>query len=96
MASSSDGVRCTVHDGEVWVHIDSVQVHIPSRLLRKSQILMDALASVRDSSVTRRFTLAAPTEWLKAWVACFVSEEAYLSDADSKVLVSCLIVCFCP
>jgi hypothetical protein len=92
MKRSSDATRCTVHDGAVWIHVDNVRVHIPSHLLNKSQILIDALSSVDDSSVATFFTLAAATEWLQAWIACYGSEEERLGCADTKDLVNCLLV----
>jgi hypothetical protein len=64
MSNTSDVVRCTVHDGAVWMHVGDVPVLIPSHLLNKSQLLVDALSSIDDSSVANHFTLAAPQEWL--------------------------------
>jgi hypothetical protein len=77
------------------MHLDTERVHIPSHIVNESKILMDALASACDASVTRGFTLAAPTEWLRAWVACYIQEEERLRSADNSDLVNCLIVCFC-
>jgi hypothetical protein len=91
---SEDGVRCTVHDGEVSMHLDHPRVPIPSRILNQSKVLLDTLTSACDSSATKSFTLAAPTEWLQAWVACFVTEEQSLGYADDEVLVKCLMVRF--
>jgi hypothetical protein len=93
MTSSRDGVRCTVKDGELTMHLDNTSVTIPAQLLKKSQILMDAL-SVADPFATRKMTVAAPKEWLQAWVACFCNEEGSLSCKDIKDLVKCLLVCF--
>jgi hypothetical protein len=92
MTSVNDGVKCTVHDGAVWLHLDSVPTHIPSHLVNKSQILMNAISSVDDSSLTKYFTLDAPKEWLQAWVACYGGEESRFWCADVKDLVSCLLV----
>jgi hypothetical protein len=92
MKSPSDVTRCTVHDGAVWIHLDNVRVHIPSHILNKSQILIDALSSVDDSSVAKNLTLAAPEEWLQVWVACYGGEEERLRCAGIKDLVNCLLV----
>jgi hypothetical protein len=80
MTSSSEGVRCTVQDGEVSMHFDDVHMHIPSHLLEESKIVLDMLSSMSDSPFTRDFTLAAPTEWLQAWFACYVRKVEHLSD----------------
>jgi hypothetical protein len=98
MTSSNSGnkVGCTAHKGAVWMHLDNVSVHIPSNLFKRSKVLMDALSSVCESSVTSGFTLDVPTEWLQAWVACCVLEEQQLDCADSEVLLKCLLVMFCP
>jgi hypothetical protein len=92
MQSQSDVTRCTVHDGEVWMHLDNLCILIPSHLLNKSQILIDALSSVNDFSVAKNFTLAAPKEWLQDWMACYGSEEERLKCAGVKDLVNCLLV----
>jgi hypothetical protein len=95
MTSSSEGVRCTVQDGEVSMYLDDVQVHIPSHLLKESKIVVDVLSSMPDSLFTRNFTIAAPKEWLQAWVACYVRKVERLGNADTEVLVNCLKVCLC-
>jgi hypothetical protein len=95
MPSSSDIVKCTVHDGAVWMHLDDGPVHIPSHLLNRSQLLKDALLSSDESSANRDFTLPAPQKWLKAWIACCGSDEEHLSCADVKDLVNCVLVRFC-
>jgi hypothetical protein len=95
MVSSSDGVRCTLHDGSVWLHLAYARTNIPPQLLHKSKTLMDAVSSVSDPSIARGFTLAAPKEWLRAWLACYGSGEQNLAFKDSKVLLHCLMVCFC-
>jgi hypothetical protein len=80
-----------VHDdGAVWMHLD---VRIPSHLLNKSQVFMDAMMSEAAPSVARDFTLAAPKEWLQAWVACYCSDKQHLSCAETSELVHCLMVC---
>jgi hypothetical protein len=94
MTSSSDEVRCTVRDGAVWMHLDDVRVNIPSDLVNKSQVLMDAMSCVDDSSSTGDLTLPAPKEWLQAWLACYGSEQERLRCADMKDLVNCLLVRF--
>jgi hypothetical protein len=91
MLNSGDAVRCTVHDGTMWMHLDNLSVKIPPQLLAKSQFLMDAL-SVADPS--GKATLAAPKEWLQAWVGCYCNEEQILSGKEINDLVNCLLVCF--
>jgi hypothetical protein len=93
MSSSRDAVECTVHGGEMLIHLDNVSVKIPPQLLEKSELLTDAL-SVAEPSVTRKVTLAAPEEWLQAWVACYCNEEEGLSGKDIMDLVHCILVCF--
>jgi hypothetical protein len=93
MFSSKDAVICTVNEGDLWMHLDNTRVKIPAQLLEKSQVLTDAL-SVPCASVTRTVTLAAPKEWLQAWVVCFCNEKGRLSCEDIKDLVNCLLVCF--
>jgi hypothetical protein len=93
MSTSRDAVRCTVRDGEMWIHLDDISVKIPERLLNKSEVLTDAV-SVAEPSVTRKITLAAPKEWLQAWVLCYCDEEESLKSNDIAVLVNCLLVCF--
>jgi hypothetical protein len=92
MACPNDVVRCTVHDGAVWMHVDDVRVNIPSRLVNRSQVLMDAMSCVDDSSVYGDLTLPAPKEWLQAWIACYGREEERLRCADTEGLVNCLLV----
>jgi hypothetical protein len=78
----------------VWMHLDDTHVHIPSPIVIKSEVLMDA--SMCESSATGGFTLKAPTEWLHAWVACFVNEEEQLLRCAAREdLVNCLLVCSC-
>jgi hypothetical protein len=91
MASSRDGVRCTVHDGAMWMHLDDATVKVPQQLLNMSQVLINAV-SASHPSAARKVTLAAPKEWLQAWVGCFCHEEDSLSDKDIQCLVSCLLV----
>jgi hypothetical protein len=93
MFSTKDVVRCTVHDGEMWMHLDHGGLKIPSQLLCKSQILRDVL-SVAFPAVTRKVTVPAPKEWLQAWVVCYGNEEERLSCDNVKDLVHCLLVCF--
>jgi hypothetical protein len=92
MSSSLDAVRCTLHHGAMWMHLDPVSVKIPSQLLEKSPILMNAL-SVAHPSVARKVTVAAPREWLQSWAVCYCNEEESLTDVDIKDLVKCLLVC---
>jgi hypothetical protein len=92
MSTSSDAVKCTVRDGAIWIQLDNVSVKIPQQLLNKSKVLMDAL-SVAEPSVTQTVTLAAPKEWLQAWVLCYCNEEETLSDIDINDLINCLLVC---
>jgi hypothetical protein len=93
MTRTRDAVRCTVHDGALWMHLDNVTVKVPPQLVERSQVLLDAL-SVTDPSVTRKVTVPAPREWLQAWAVCYCNEEESLSCKDIKSLVSCLLVCF--
>jgi hypothetical protein len=93
MTRSSTEVKCTVNNGTLCMHLDDVRVHIPSHIVNESKVLLDALSSVRDSLVTSDFTLAAPVEWLQAWVCCFVGESEPLGSAEIEVLVKCLKVC---
>jgi hypothetical protein len=88
-------VRCIVQHGEVSMYLHGVNVHILSHLLMESKMMVDMLSSTSDSPFTTDFTLAAPTEWLQAWVACYVRKVEHLGDADTKVLVNCLKVCLC-
>jgi hypothetical protein len=91
MSSRSRGVKCTVHpDGSMWMHLD---MKVPSHLLKESKVLTDALMSEADPSFARDFTLAAPKEWIQAWMVCCCSDEQRLSCADTKDLVNCLMVC---
>jgi hypothetical protein len=87
-------VRCTVHEGALWMHLDDVRVNIPSRLVNQSQVFMDAMSCVDASSITGDLTLGAPKEWLQAWMACYGSEEERLRCADTESLVNCLLVRF--
>jgi hypothetical protein len=75
------------------MHLDDVRVHVPSRIVSESKVLMDALLSVCNSLLTSDFTLAASTEWLQAWVCCYVGESEPLGSAEIEVLVNCLKVC---
>jgi hypothetical protein len=83
-----------VHDGAVWMHLDDVRVNIPSHLMKKSQVLMDATSCVDDSSSTGDLTLPAPKEWLQAWMACYSGERERLRYAGVKEVVNCLLVRF--
>jgi hypothetical protein len=94
MASPGDVERCTVHDGALWMHLDDVRVNIPSRLVSQSQVLIDAMSCVGDSSIPGDLTLPAPKEWLQAWMACYDSEEEHLRREDTEDLVNCLLVRF--
>jgi hypothetical protein len=96
MTITSEGVRCIIQDGEVSMFLHDVRVHIPSHLLKESKIVPDVLSSLSESPITRDFTLAAPTEWLQAWVACYVRKVKPLADADTEDLVNCLKVCCAP
>jgi hypothetical protein len=93
MLSSTDAVKCTVRDGAMWIQLDNESVKIPQQLLNKSKILMEALC-VAEPSVTRSVTLAAPKEWLQAWVLCYCNEEESLRSKDINKLISCMLVCF--
>jgi hypothetical protein len=95
MSSSKGAVRCTVRDGAMWMQLDKVSVKIPPQFLDKSPLLMNAM-SVAQPSVTQTVSLAAPTDWLEAWVLCFCDEEENLSLKNIQVLVDCLLVFFLP
>jgi hypothetical protein len=94
MSISSNEVRCTVRDGALWLHLDEVRVNIPSHLVNQSQVLMDTMSCVDDSSITGDLTLPAPKERLQAWMACYGSEEERLRCASTEDLVNCLLVRF--
>jgi hypothetical protein len=93
MFNSNDVVRCTVRDGEMWMHLDNESLKVPPQLLSQSQVLMDALSAAYPSA-TRKVTVAAPKEWLQAWVGCFCNEEESLSCHNIKDLINCLLVRF--
>jgi hypothetical protein len=92
MSCFRDAVTCTVHDGELLMHLNNGCVKIPSLLLNKSQVFKDAL-SLAHPSTTRQVTLAAPDKWLQAWAACYCNEEEKLNCAEIEDLVNCLLVC---
>jgi hypothetical protein len=77
----------------MWMQLDNMSVKIPPQFLDKSPILMNAM-SVAQPSVTQTVSLAAPIDWLEAWVLCFCDEEENFSCQDVQVLVDCLLVCF--
>jgi hypothetical protein len=95
MSSSRDAVRCTVHHGAMWMHLDNVSVKIPPELVENSQILTNALSAAHPS-FARKVTVAAPKEWLQAWAVCYCNKEVSLGCEDIKDLVNCLLVCFLP
>jgi hypothetical protein len=92
MSSPLNAVRCTLHHGAMWMHLDNVSVKIPPQLLEKSPVLMNAL-SVAHPSVARKVTVAALREWMQSWVVCYCNEKRSLSGVDIKDLVNCLLVC---
>jgi hypothetical protein len=94
MASSFDGVKCSIQNGAVRMHLDDGCVKIPAHVLTKSRFLSDALLSVSDVLVTSDFVVPAPEQWLRAWVAGYVSDEGRLECVDSTDLINCLKVCF--
>jgi hypothetical protein len=95
MTSSSNGVRCTVQDGEVGMHVDDERIVIPSYLLTKSPLLVDALSAVDESSVNNEFTFPAPKEWLQAWIASYGNKRKRCRCEDIEELVNCLLVRIC-
>jgi hypothetical protein len=95
MRRTSEDVRCTVHDGAIWMHLDNTRVNIPPHLLNKSDIFLDVQSSLVDPSITKDFTLAVPKDWLRAWAACCCSEDERIRTAEIGDLVNCLLVCFC-
>jgi hypothetical protein len=94
MRSLGKGVRCTVHDGSIWIHLDKARVNIPSNILNKSQILMNILSD--DTAANGDFVMAVPKEWLRAWAACFCSEGKLksLRCTDTRDLIKSLLACF--
>jgi hypothetical protein len=94
MPSTSGGVRCTVQDGAVWMHVDDERIIIPSYLLTKSPLLVDALSAV-ESAVNGEFTLPAPKEWLQAWIASYGNKRKRCRCEDIEELVNCLLVRIC-
>jgi hypothetical protein len=94
MASSRDGVKCTIQDGDVRMHLDNGCVSIPAHLLTKSKFLSDVISSASEVSVASDFIVPAPEQWLQAWVDRYVSEAGRLGFADSTDLIHCLMVCF--
>jgi hypothetical protein len=95
MSSSKDGVRCTVRDDAMWMQLDNASVRIPPKLLNQSQVLMDAM-SISDPSAKRKVTVAAPKEWLQAWVGCYCNEKESFRCDNIDDMVNCLLVCFLP
>jgi hypothetical protein len=91
MSSSRDAVRCTVHHGDMWMHLDNVSVKIPPELVKNSQLLTDALSAAHPS-FARKVTVAVPKEWLQAWAKCYCNKEVSLGCGDIKDLVNCLLV----
>jgi hypothetical protein len=69
MTSSSDVVKCTVHNGVLWMHLHEKRLKIHSLVVNKSQLLTDMLSSAADPTVSSDFTLAARKEWLLAWTS---------------------------
>jgi hypothetical protein len=94
MTSLSVGVKCTVHDGVLWMRMNDMRVKVPSGVVNQSQILLNVLSSVADGSIATDVTLPAPKEWLQAWAYCYCSEQKRLACVDNKDLISCLLVCF--
>jgi hypothetical protein len=92
MTSLSKEVNCTIQAGALCMHLDDARVHVPSHILNESKVLLDALASACDHSLISDFTLAAPTNWLQAWVLCYVYETEPLCSAEVDLLVNCLKV----
>jgi hypothetical protein len=94
MSRLREEVICTVHDGSVCIQLDNVRVDIPSHIWSKSNVLVDAVSSLTDSSDTEDFTLAVPTAWLQAWLDCYGNKAEHLSCASVHNLMNCLLVCF--
>jgi hypothetical protein len=78
------------------MHLDDQPVKMSSTLLEKSKMFTDALSSIADPSIAVDFTLDAPKEWLRAWMACYGSEQERLGNADTADLLNCLMVRFFP
>jgi hypothetical protein len=95
MFSSREAVKCTVRDGAVCMLLDNVPVDIPFSICSQSKVLADAVSSVTDPSATDEFTLAAPHEWLQAWVEFYCKKEKAPVCSSVKCLVNRLMVCFC-
>jgi hypothetical protein len=94
MSSSRNGVRCTVNDGAVSMHLDNARVDIPPNFVKESQMLLDIQSSEDDPSMIRDFSLDVPEEWLRAWTAFYCSEEKQVGNADVRDLSNCLMVWF--
>jgi hypothetical protein len=83
-------VKCTVHDGVIWMHLHDTSVNIPTNVVNESQLLLNVLSSVAD---TTDFTLVAPKEWLEAWASRYCIGRERLHCATIRDLVCCLLVC---
>jgi hypothetical protein len=81
-------MKCTVHDGVIWMHLHDTSVSIPSNIANESQLLMIVLSSAADTD----FTLA-PKEWLEAWASRYCIGRERLHCANIRELVCCLLVC---
>jgi hypothetical protein len=93
-----------IADGKVMMQLRNQRVRIPSHYVKKSKVMMNVLSAALHSRVTHGFlfrrgstgkqqiTLAAPTEWFEAWVACFVTRKKKLGCEDSAFLMNCLMV----
>jgi hypothetical protein len=92
----SGAVRCKVHHGAVWMLLRNECVNIPSHPLESSEMLMGLLSSVDDPCIANELALPVPQEWLKAWVACYCTEQQLLKSSDIRDVVNCLLVCTDP
>jgi hypothetical protein len=96
MLSSRRASRWSVHNGTLLVHQTNngrdVHVHIPSNVWEQSSILVDLIESLGDESVSQSFTLALPTEWVRAWMTFYSKKEEAFASGSIPDLVHSLLV----
>jgi hypothetical protein len=99
MLSSRRASRWSVHNGTLLVHQTNnepdVHVHIPSNVWEQSSILVDLIESLDDESVSQSFTLALPTEWVRAWMSFYSKKEEAFASGSIPDLIHSLSVRLC-